>query len=167
LGQLNRYLPGLSDFPTRQKLHKLVTCRANWGNTSRVGLRLFHANLCLTLSTSEIAQRLVELCRQGQNETAYRELFADDAIALEPAFAPLPRTEGLEGLLAKHQYFQSSVTEWHGGSVSEPLVAGAHFSVAMTLDASYQDGIRSNMEEIAVYTVLDGKITQEQFFYEP
>ena len=36
------------------------------------------------MTTKEIAERLVALCRQGQVETAQRELYAADAINIEP-----------------------------------------------------------------------------------
>lgn len=117
------------------------------------------------MTTQEIANRLVELCRQGQNEKVYQELFAKNAVAVEPAHTPAPKTEGLDALLQKSKQFSEMVKEVHGGGVSDPLVAGNFFSVTMSIDATYQDGNRMNMEEVCVYEVNDGKIVKEQFFF--
>lgn len=117
------------------------------------------------MTTQEIANRLVELCRTGQNNTAYQELFADDAVALEPPGFPNGRTEGKEALLAKSTGFAQSIQEMHDSWISEPVVAGNHFSVSMGLDITTKDRGRMKMEEICVYEVKDGKIVQEQFFF--
>jgi hypothetical protein len=72
---------------------------------------------------------------------------------------------GLEAILAKGKSF-AEMFEVHGGTMSEPVVAGAFFSVAMTADVTPRaGGPRFTMEEIAVYEVRAGKIVREQFFY--
>ena len=40
------------------------------------------------MTTKEVAERLVELCRKGDFESAQSELFADDAISIEPYSTP-------------------------------------------------------------------------------
>ncbi len=118
------------------------------------------------MTTQEIAARLVELCRQGQYETAQTELYADDAISIEPEGNPMSgKVEGLAGIIAKGHQFMSMVEEFHGGTVSDPVIAGNQFSVAAVLDATYKGRGRSLMEEICVYKVKDGKIVSEQFIY--
>ena len=49
------------------------------------------------MTTEEIAERLVSLCRQGNFEAAQRELYAVDAINLEPYGTPTfpQETKGL------------------------------------------------------------------------
>jgi hypothetical protein len=46
----------------------------------------------------------------------------------------------------------------HAVTVSEPLVTGDFFSVAMALDATRKRGGRRSTEEICVFKVRDGKI---------
>lgn len=117
------------------------------------------------MNTPEIAQRLVALCRQGAYETAQRELYADHVVSLEPAGTPGHRAEGLAAIIAKGKMFYDTF-EVHGGSVSEPVVAGNFFSCALTADVTPRaGGPRFTMAEIAVYEVRDGKIVLEQFFY--
>jgi len=118
------------------------------------------------MTTQEIAERLHELCSQGQNEAAYRELFDNNAVAIEPEKSPGETwTEGLGNLLEKHTQFQNRIAEVHGASISNPLVAGDYISLSMFIDATYKDGSRNKMEELCVYEVKHGKIVTEQFFY--
>jgi hypothetical protein len=117
------------------------------------------------MTTSQIADRLVELCRQGAFDAAQRELYADDAISIEPDGTPMQVAEGLEAIQEKGRHFMASVQVMHGISISAPLVAGNFFSIAMTLDATFADRGRMAMDEICVYEVEDGKIVCEQFFY--
>jgi SnoaL-like protein len=117
------------------------------------------------MNPPEIARRLVELCRQGAYETAQRELYAADAVSIEPQHSPQPPAKGLEAIVAKGKGFLEMM-EVHGGTVSEAIVAGPFFSLAMTLDLTPRaGGPRFTMEEICVYEVKDGKIVREQFFY--
>jgi len=119
------------------------------------------------MTTQEVANRLVELCRKGQNAEAYQELFADHAVAIEPAGAPAERTEGLAAILEKGKQFEESLEELHGSYISDPLVAENFFSVAMGMDVTMKGMGRINMNEVAVYEVNNGKIVREQFFFTP
>ena len=117
------------------------------------------------MSPTHVAQRLVELCRQGAYETAQSELYAADAVSIEPEGAPTPTVKGLPAIIAKGKHFVETI-EVHGGSVSDPIVAGPFFSISMTIDATARaGGPRFQMEEICLYEVRDGKIVREQFFY--
>ncbi|NRF67592.1 nuclear transport factor 2 family protein [Aquincola sp. S2] len=117
------------------------------------------------MQTSEIADRLVALCRAGEFEQAQTELYADDAVSIEPEGAPAEVVEGLDAIREKGRQFMSAIETVHAITVSDPLVAGDYFSVTMTLDTTMKDRGRSVMEEICVYGVEDGKIVSEQFFY--
>ncbi|UFH52148.1 nuclear transport factor 2 family protein [Spirosoma sp. KNUC1025] len=118
------------------------------------------------MTTQEIADRLVALCREGKYEQAQRELYSQEAKSIEPAGNPGMQTvQGLDAIIEKGNQFQAMIQELHGGSVDGPLVAGNQIALTISLDATFKDGNRMNMNEIAVYTVQDGKIVQEQFFY--
>jgi hypothetical protein len=118
------------------------------------------------MTTQEIANRLVELCRQGQYETAQKELYADDAISIEPPGNPMSGTvHGLDAIIAKGHQFQAGVEEIHGGSVSDPIVAGNVFAATIVIDATFKGMGRMAMEEVAAYKVKDGKIVSEEFIY--
>lgn len=118
------------------------------------------------MTTQEIANRLVELCRKGNYEAAQKELFSPNAESVEPPQAQgLQTVKGLNAIIEKGHQWQSMVETVHGGSVSEPVVAGNRFSIALTADVTMKGTGRTNMEEIAVYDVKDGKIVKEQFFF--
>jgi hypothetical protein len=118
------------------------------------------------MTVKEIADRLTALCREGKYEQAQRELFAEEAKSIEPAHSPgLQSVEGLENIIKKGDQFQSQVESYHGGYVTEPIVAGNHISLGMGMDVTMKGMGRMNMEEIVVYEVRDGRIVREQFFY--
>jgi hypothetical protein len=119
-----------------------------------------------TMTTAEIAAKLVELCRIGQYETAHHTLYADDAISIEPTASPEfeKETKGINAILEKGRKFDSMVEAVHGGTVSEPLVAGNAFSFVLTMDVTMKGQGRFNMVELCVYQVKDGKIVSEEFF---
>jgi hypothetical protein len=117
------------------------------------------------MTTEQVANRLVELCRQGKNAEAYRELFAADAVAIEPANNPERETKGIENLLKKNDQFGAMIKEFRGQHVSDPLVQGNYFSVSMGLDFIGHDDKPVQMAEIAVYKTENGKIVKEEFFY--
>jgi hypothetical protein len=121
------------------------------------------------MSIDKIAQRLVALCREGKYEQAQKELYDDEALSLEPEGLPpgaLGDAEGLDAIIEKGHQFQSMIETFHGGHVSDPVIAGNWFSIAMTLDVTMKGRGRVEMTEICVYRVTDGKIDVEQFFYD-
>ena len=70
-----------------------------------------------------------------------------------------------EGIQKKGQWWQENF-EVHGTKVSDPVVADNHFAVTFWMDTTHKpSGQRSQMNEIAVYQVKEGKIWREQFFY--
>ena len=117
------------------------------------------------MTTIEIAERLVALCRQGKFETAHKELYATDAISIEPYATPAfaKETKGLIALLEKGHKFTAMIEQVSSISVSDPLVAGSSFACAMQLDVTIKGQGRMNMNELCIYEVKDGKIISEQF----
>lgn len=117
------------------------------------------------MTTTEVANKLVALCRQGRNMEALESLYGDDIVSREMPGFPNEVTEGIKAVYQKSEDWFSNVAEWHGGELSDPLIAGNHFTTKATMDVSFKDGSRVKMEEIAIYEVKDGKVVKEQFFY--
>lgn len=117
------------------------------------------------MTTREIADRLVALCRQVQFETAQRELFASDVINIEPyGTEAFPKeTRGLNSLLEKGRKFTARIEQVHAIAISEPLVAGDAFACTMSLDLTLKGHGRVKNEEVCVYEVKGGKIISERF----
>jgi hypothetical protein len=117
------------------------------------------------MTTKQIAERLVSLCREGKFEEAQKDLFAPDVVSIEPYATPeFPKeTKGLPNIVEKGRKFMASVEAMHAMSVSDPLVAGNSFACTMTLDVTMKGQGRMNMSELCVYDVKDGKVISEEF----
>ena len=119
------------------------------------------------MDTQQVAQRLVELCREGKYEQAQEELYAPDAVSIEGDGRKADAIAvGMEAIGKKSREWAASIVEIHGGSVGDPIIAEGWFSVVMGIDATYKEMGRMAMKEICVYGVRDGKIVHEQFFYD-
>jgi|SRR5581483_5906299 hypothetical protein len=123
----------------------------------------------MNMNTEAVAKRLVALCREFKYEQAQKELYADDAVSIEPEGLPpgaLGSVKGLKAIIEKGHQFNAMVENFHGGEVSDPVVTGNWFALTMTLDATFKGRGRTKMEEVCVYQVRNGKIVKEQFFYD-
>ncbi|MEO5889031.1 MAG: nuclear transport factor 2 family protein [Ferruginibacter sp.] len=118
------------------------------------------------MTTTEIAARLVELCRQGQFEAAQKELYAEDAVSLEPEASPgfEKETKGLQGIIEKGRKFQAGIETEHGLSISDPVIAPNSFAFSLNMDITMKGHKRMDMNELCLYKVKDGKIVSEEFF---
>ena len=117
------------------------------------------------MTTQEIADRLVSMCRQGQNMEALTELYADGCTSREMLGMPNEFVEGKAAIIKKSESWYETVEEMHSGEVGDPIVADNHFACTMKFDITFKDKGRMQFEEVCVYTVADGKIAAEQFFY--
>lgn len=118
-----------------------------------------------TMSIQEVANRLVELCRKGQILEVQEELYSNEITSHEPAHSQVPPAIGKEAVLEKGKHFASSIEERHGGSFGDPIFGGDYFSISCSLDATFKGRGRSQINEICVFQVKDGKVISEQFFY--
>ena len=119
-------------------------------------------------STQQVANRFYQLTQENKWNEILDELYASNAVSIEPqhgAGQGLSNAEGLSAIKKKGEEFNKMVKEMHGGYCSEPVEGGTHFAVAMGMDATMKGAGRVKMDEIAVYEVKDGKIVKEQFFY--
>jgi ketosteroid isomerase-like protein len=118
------------------------------------------------MTTQDVANRFHELAQTGQWQQIQDELFADNAVSIEPEHSPgLKTVSGLDAIREKGKQFGEMVEEMHGGYSNEPQVGGNFFALAMGMDVTMKGQGRMKMDEIAVYGVKDGKIVSEQFFY--
>ncbi len=117
------------------------------------------------MTTQEVANRLVELCRKGQIFEAQEELYDDNIVCIEPPHSPMPLTQGKKAVFEKGKMFASMIEERHGGSFGDPVVNGRFFCVPTTIDATMTGRGRQVLEELSMYEVKDGKIVAETFFY--
>ena len=120
------------------------------------------------MTTQDVANRFNELAQKGQWDLIQSELYADDAVSIEPAGAAamgMTNAKGIDAIKQKGESFNKMVEEMHDGYSTPPVVGGNYFSVAMGMDVTMKGSGRMKMDEIAVYEVKDGKIVKEQFFF--
>lgn len=109
---------------------------------------------------------MVEHCRKGDFEAAQKELYAQDAISIEPHSTPEfeKETRGLKAILEKGKKFEAMVENSHGTEISEPVIAGNSFAFSLRMDVTMKGQGRMDMTELCVYKIKDGKIVSEEFF---
>ncbi len=118
-------------------------------------------------STTSVAQELVTLCRAGRNIEAINKLYSPKIVSIEPVGNEKMPAEmtGIEAVRGKNEWWYAN-NEVHGSEVTGPFVGEGQFAVKYVWDStSKQTGKRGQLEEMALYTVKDGKIVREQFFY--
>ena len=118
------------------------------------------------MTTTEIANKLVDYCRTGDFPNCYSELYSLDCISIEPKGAMMEIANGMDEMAKKGKLWNDMVSEMHGAEVGEPIIAGNYFSLRMWNDMTFKDGNRQQMDEICIYEVKEGKIVKEQFFYD-
>lgn len=119
------------------------------------------------MDLSEIADALVAGCRTGKAADNLEALYAPDAVSVEATDMGNGReTKGIEGIKGKHAWWEENF-EMHAVEISDPMLHPPNrFAVIFAIDATNKaTGERSEMKEVALYTVADGKIVREEFFY--
>lgn len=120
--------------------------------------------------TMTVGKKLVELCRQGKNVEAVETLYAPNVVSIEAMSMPdMPtRMEGIAAVKGKNEWWMNN-HEIHSAQTNGPWPHGdrfiVHFDYDVTSKAGPMAGKRMKMEETALYTVKNGKIVQEEFFY--
>lgn len=116
----------------------------------------------------EIANKLVDACRDGREADGLKTLYAKDCVSVEAASPGGGDvvSKGVEAIKGKHDWWNNAHVV-HSTAVEGPFLHGADrfgviFSMDVTENASKR---RMQMKEIAVYTVANGKIAREEFFY--
>ncbi|MBI1356488.1 MAG: nuclear transport factor 2 family protein [Acidobacteria bacterium] len=121
----------------------------------------------MATTTEEIAKELFTLCSQGQFDAVIEKYYSDDIVSIEAmGNEQMPaRQEGIEAIKGKNQWWVEN-HDIHSVKVGGPLAGGDKFAVTFELDVTFKPtGQRNVMKELALYTVKDGKIAQEEFFY--
>ncbi len=118
------------------------------------------------MTTQEIADRLVDLCRKGQNALAQVELYDDDIESIESQISRYRNTKGINKVQKKTAMFFEKAETIHKYEISDPLVVKNHICFKMSIDVNIRGLGRVQLDELCVYHVKDGKIVKEEFFYE-
>ncbi|NRB04171.1 MAG: nuclear transport factor 2 family protein [Rhodobacteraceae bacterium] len=120
------------------------------------------------MSIQDIANALVAGCREGTERANLKTLYATDATSVEAFDNGNGReAHGLAAIEGKHDWFESAM-EVIEQTVSDPMLHGEdRFAVIFEVTAKDREsGAVIPMQEVAIYTVTDGKISREEFFYQ-
>ncbi len=119
------------------------------------------------MTTAEIAATFAALCKDGKHEDAGAHFWSDDIVSIE-AFAPEGRdsaTHGRAAVEAKGEWWYAN-HDVHSVETFGPYVNGDQFALRFTMDITMKaNGNRMQMDEVGLYTVANGKIVEERFFY--
>ncbi|HJQ10323.1 MAG TPA: nuclear transport factor 2 family protein [Gemmatimonadaceae bacterium] len=119
-------------------------------------------------TTTAVAEELVSLCREGRNIDAIKNFYSPEIVSVESmGNETMPREmKGLDAIMEKNRWWSENNTV-NSARVEGPFVGdGDKFAVYYNFDVtSKQTGKRQEMEEMALYTVKDGKVVHEHFFY--
>jgi hypothetical protein len=118
------------------------------------------------MTTQQIAEKLVELCREGKYEEVHSTLYTDDVSSIEMDESMGPReVKGIDAVKSKGAswagMFNGPVTTW----CDDAIVSGNSFACRMGFSGPGHDGNKIEGEEIAVYITKDGKVIEERFFW--
>jgi ketosteroid isomerase-like protein len=119
-------------------------------------------------TATDVGNELVALCQAGKNLECINTLYADDIVSVE-AFAP-PGTDrtvkGIEAIRGKHDWWTKNHVV-HSAETYGPYPHGDDkFAVRFVYDITHKPTERRvMMDEVAVFTVANGKIVREEFYY--
>ncbi|HEV8125579.1 MAG TPA: nuclear transport factor 2 family protein [Gemmatimonadales bacterium] len=118
-------------------------------------------------TTEAVAHELVDLCREGRNLEAIEKLYSPNIISIESTGSEQMPAEisGIDAVRGKNEWWFENF-EVHSAETNGPFVGDGQFAVQYDFDATEKaTGKRNRMVEMALYTVKNGKIVKEQFFY--
>ena len=118
-------------------------------------------------STATVADELVELCRAGRNLDAIAKLYDPKIVSIEPIGSDTKPAEmsGIDAIRQKNESWYDTY-EVNSVNVEGPFVGEDQFAVRYDYETTAKaDGKKMRMTEMALYTVKDGRIVREQFYY--
>jgi SnoaL-like domain len=116
------------------------------------------------MTTAEIAADFAAMCIRGDWDAAGEKYWSPDIVSIEAA-GPDPVASGLDAVRAKGEWWYSN-HEIHSVEAAGPFVNGDQFIMRFKMDLTFKPtGERTQMEEEGLYTVKDGKVVEERFFY--
>jgi hypothetical protein len=119
------------------------------------------------MSSNDIGTKYVAMCREGKQAEVLSELFSPDAVSVEAsAPAGMERTvKGIEGIRGKSKWWASNHTV-HKAELFGPYPHDDRFAVRFVYDITNKpSNKRFTMDEVGLFTVANGKIVKEEFFY--
>ena len=116
-------------------------------------------------TVADVANDLVAMWKAGQFDESGEKYWADDVVSYENMPGQeMAEIRGKAGVRGKGEWWSAN-HEVHDVLVEGPYVNGDQFTVRFKMDITPKGGERTTMDEVGLYTVRDGKIAEERFFY--
>jgi hypothetical protein len=116
-------------------------------------------------TTAEVAAAFTAMLKANDHEGAAAKFNAPDIVSVEAMDGPMARIQGTAAVKAKAEWWYANHTV-HSVTTEGPYVNGDQFTVRFRMDLTTNaTGVRSQGDEIGLYTVKNGKIVEEKFFY--
>lgn len=117
------------------------------------------------MSVESVAKSFADLCKAGHLDEAGEKYWSPDVVSIEAMDGPMQTVRGIEGVRAKGAWWYAN-HDVHKVETHGPYLNGDQFSLRFTMDITPKaTGQRMQSDEVALYTVKDGKIVEERFFY--
>lgn len=122
-----------------------------------------------TPSNIKIGAELVALSNAGEGLEAVTRFYDEKIVSIEGQGSDeMPaRMEGLDAIHGKNTWWYDN-HEVHSAVATGPYCGHRddQFVVRFNMDVTFKPtGVRSQMEEVGLYTIRGGKIVQEEFLY--
>ena len=117
------------------------------------------------MTTQAISADFIALYNAHDAGAIREKYWADAIVSIEPMEGPMQRAEGKAALIAKADWWYGA-HEIHSDTASGTYVNGDQFAVRFVMDVTMKEsGQRHMMDEIGLFTLKDGRIVEERYFY--
>ena len=116
------------------------------------------------MNTQDLAKNFTEMCMKGEFDAAGKKFWSDDVVSREPMTGDMAELKGRKAVEGKGEWWYANHTV-HKAEVEGPYVHGDQFVVRFKMEVTPKGGQRAQMDEVGLYTVKNGKIVEESFFF--
>ncbi len=116
-------------------------------------------------TTRQVADDVVAMAKAGNVNDIGSRYWSDDIVSVEAMEGPMAHIKGRKAVEEKGEWWNGA-HDVHSVETTGPWVNGDQFTVRWKMDVTQKEsGNRMTMDEVALYTINNGRIVEERFFY--
>ena len=122
------------------------------------------------MSILDLGKKMVESVNAGREseQQFVDEFYSEDIVSIEGLGTDEShgQLEGIEAIRNKHNWWYDN-NDVHGTEATGPYIGHRddQFILRFVMDMTPKGGERMQMDEVATFTVEDGKIVEEEYLY--